>query len=1156
MEPSVLLTHGKVKGESNMGKYDFELDLVNDNSLKLIDERIKSNSKILEFGPANGRLTKHLCLNKNCVVDIVELDEKSGSYASKYANKSLLGSKFGNIENYEWMQLLKNEKYDYIIFADVLEHLYNPEFVLMQTKNFLKKDGSVLISIPNVAHNSIILNLLRDEFKYNELGLLDSTHIRFFTYNSFKRIIEKLEFQSVYENAVFIKVGSNEIDVSYDAFAKYDEDILMERTLGEAYQFIFELKTQGLKDNKIENKLADIISHGENKYTNYVSSSEKLSKQLEEARVYKSMYDIINNSLCWRITKPLRWSLDKTKFNLILFQKGVNSLRRNGVMRTYQKVKWYIDKGKDYAPIMFDENTNFGEVNSFKDFVQTFNKKYKRGENRIFSSEILIKYDESVNDEKVVLLISHEASLTGAPVALFHLAQDLKKCGYYPVYLSPKHGPLIKEICNDNIPVILYEQIYTTDFILRYRYLFHLIVINTIITCPLITALNATDTIVIWWIHESNLAYSETYQKLLPRTLSENIHVYAGGEYARKILLTYRPAYFVDSLLYSVPDIVKMKNYTENFQLGITGKKIFACVGSLEDRKGQDILVSAIGLLEKDLFKKCLFLFVGKIHSKRIEDAVNFALREFTENILYIEELPPKKMYDVYKQINCLICSSLDDPMPIVVTDALCLSKLVICSENTGSASIIKEMNAGIVYGENNPKLLADAIEEVVLNEDKFTELKSNARLAYEKYFSPEVFGENIKKILNKVEKQSELSASVSVVIPTYNAGNKFNQIIDILFEQKELEFFEIIIVDSGSSDGTIELCLSRGIIPIKISQEKFSHSYARNLGAEHAKGDIILFMTQDAMPSSVYWVKNMIEPILSENIAAVSCKEICPETTELFYKVNSVIHNKFMGITGNNKVGIIGACFDDITLRKNANLNDVACAIKNSIFKKFGYRYNFAEDLDLGIRLLKNGYRLKFLAENGVFHGHTRSIDYYLQRSIVETLALDKILNKSARNKNAFVNLVASYGLIENVISNMQYDIVYECSAKEFFGKMEDAFIQAFLKPIDYYISYCNSIKTENKITLLISNMARICGSTECNAKNVYDVAQNVKFYADHHLKHYILENKLAMTKENQNQIYDALRKNLAIQIGTEIAYVEEESELFAFVQELKRGV
>ena len=105
-----------------MSKYDCELNLEDRNSLSVLVERIRPNSIILEFGPANGRMTKYMREQLHCKVYAVEIDENSAKDAGKYTEKIIVDS----IENYSWQEEFKDLKFDYIIFADVLEHLYYP----------------------------------------------------------------------------------------------------------------------------------------------------------------------------------------------------------------------------------------------------------------------------------------------------------------------------------------------------------------------------------------------------------------------------------------------------------------------------------------------------------------------------------------------------------------------------------------------------------------------------------------------------------------------------------------------------------------------------------------------------------------------------------------------------------------------------------------------------------------------------------------------------------------------------------------------------------------------------------------------------------------------------------------------------------------------
>ncbi|WP_195288214.1 class I SAM-dependent methyltransferase [Roseburia faecis] len=231
-----------------MGNYNFELDLKSVNTMSVINGWIQNDADVLEFGPANGRLTKYLTMQKNCKVTIVEIDREAGEEAKRYAVKSYIGKKYGNIENYYWKK--NKKKYDYIIFADVLEHLSNPKKVLDNCKEILKENGRILISIPNVTHNSIIIDMLNDKFVYSDVGLLDRTHIHFFTLKTFKDMINSLEMYILNMKPIYSRVGNNEICNSYKDIPIDVQSFLRKRIEGSVYQYVFQV---GLKENEKQN---------------------------------------------------------------------------------------------------------------------------------------------------------------------------------------------------------------------------------------------------------------------------------------------------------------------------------------------------------------------------------------------------------------------------------------------------------------------------------------------------------------------------------------------------------------------------------------------------------------------------------------------------------------------------------------------------------------------------------------------------------------------------------------------------------------------------------------------------------------------------------------------------------------------------------------
>lgn len=141
----------------------------------LIANRIKNGERILEFGCSKGDLAKYVTENLDCSVCGVEISSEALSVAKQYLDKAILA----DIELYEWESELVGELFDVIVFSDVLEHLKNPELALKTAKKYLKEDGRILFSVPNIAHADIISKLLDNRFDYTDIGLLDNTHIHF-----------------------------------------------------------------------------------------------------------------------------------------------------------------------------------------------------------------------------------------------------------------------------------------------------------------------------------------------------------------------------------------------------------------------------------------------------------------------------------------------------------------------------------------------------------------------------------------------------------------------------------------------------------------------------------------------------------------------------------------------------------------------------------------------------------------------------------------------------------------------------------------------------------------------------------------------------------------------------------------------------------------
>lgn len=234
----------------------------------------------------------------------------------------------------------------------------------------------------------------------------------------------------------------------------------------------------------------------------------------------------------------------------------------------------------------------------------------------------------------------------------------------------------------------------------------------------------------------------------------------------------------------------------------------------------------------------------------------------------------------------------------------------------------------------------------------------------------------------------------VSIIIPTKNAGDMFELILKMLINQKGFKEVEIVIVDSGSNDNTVQLSNKYNAKVINISPDSFSHSYARNLGAENASGDYLLFTVQDALPPTTTWLYDLMTVLLNNDVSAVSCAEFPREDADLFYRVISWNHYNFLGVNERDRILKLPAVSDYVSLRQNGQLSDIACLMPIGLFNQYKYRFNYAEDLDLGIRLIKDGKKIAFLGSTRIIHSHNRPASYFLKRGYVDNLFLSDMFS------------------------------------------------------------------------------------------------------------------------------------------------------------------
>ena len=225
----------------------------------------------------------------------------------------------------------------------------------------------------------------------------------------------------------------------------------------------------------------------------------------------------------------------------------------------------------------------------------------------------------------------------------------------------------------------------------------------------------------------------------------------------------------------------------------------------------------------------------------------------------------------------------------------------------------------------------------------------------------------------------------VSVVIPTKDGGNLFGEVIERIRQQNYDGKIEIIVVDSGSSDNTLESAHKFCDRVEQIAPEKFNHGLTRNYGVDISSGEIIILMTQDAIPSNDRLIHHLVESFVDSDVAGVYAKQMPRLEADVLTKRN--LNN---WLTGRNKFEL-RQLKDDLTYEgltpfekyKFCNFDNVCSAVRRSVWKDIPFTENsFGEDIEWCLRTLKAGWKIAYQPEACVIHSHNRSVYYEYKRT------------------------------------------------------------------------------------------------------------------------------------------------------------------------------
>ncbi len=228
----------------------------------------------------------------------------------------------------------------------------------------------------------------------------------------------------------------------------------------------------------------------------------------------------------------------------------------------------------------------------------------------------------------------------------------------------------------------------------------------------------------------------------------------------------------------------------------------------------------------------------------------------------------------------------------------------------------------------------------------------------------------------------------ISVVIPVKNGEHTLSDVLSALFSQRTENEIEVIAIDSGSTDSSPDILRSFAKTRVhNISPSEFNHGLTRNLGAGMASGELVVLITQDAVPSGPEWLENLVEPFSDHSVAGVFCRQIPSDDSPV--NVKRQLNAWVTGGTERLERRITdNAVYEKMSPSEKhifCTFDNVCSCVRRKTWEKIPFREtDFAEDLVWSREVLLAGWKIIYQPSSVVIHSHERSLFWEYDREYV----------------------------------------------------------------------------------------------------------------------------------------------------------------------------
>jgi rhamnosyltransferase len=247
----------------------------------------------------------------------------------------------------------------------------------------------------------------------------------------------------------------------------------------------------------------------------------------------------------------------------------------------------------------------------------------------------------------------------------------------------------------------------------------------------------------------------------------------------------------------------------------------------------------------------------------------------------------------------------------------------------------------------------------------------------------------------------------VSIILLTKNGSTYLEEVLRRVFAQEFEEEFEVIAIDSGSTDRTKQILAKFPIRLKEIPPSVFNHGETRNLGAELSKGEYLVYLTQDATPMDGKWLERLVRPLQEDRLVAGAFSSHHPREGCHLMEKRQILQTELTS----GKTMRINTAIGNPEYERNRYpfvwFSNTSSCIRKEVWGKFPFRkLEFAEDQDWAWRVLEAGYKTVYVPDSIVIHSHHYRPVKNFRRHFEHARAMKEIFGKEEFRlfKNIFV--------------------------------------------------------------------------------------------------------------------------------------------------------